>query len=385
MIAREYPSEKHTYCDDTTGLEVTRLTGGGGNNYSFYFTDNSFSLGDREIYFMSDRASRVPEIYNLFKMDLESGRILQLTDEARGIEIHRHTKTPDSEIVVYVTGNQLKKLMTKTGQCDLLYHAEAGIVLGAPFISPDKRYVGILRNEDVSVLIGANYSGFKETMFATKKAWVTLIDLQTGRATDVYEDTHWLGHFQFAPDDSTVAMFCHEGPWNLVQQRIWILDTVQRTVRPCFRQTEDDCVGHEFWTRDGLIFFDNRRRGHDGTITSSKNQATVSRGDHGQIPYLGLADRAGNVLQKIDLPYYCNHYHANSDHTLLVGDGVEDLVLIDIRGEQPVLRTLCSHRTSWYTQQTHCHPTFAWDGEKILFTSDRDGKCQLYLISLQNE
>lgn len=383
MIGKEFRSEKRSYRDEKTGLEVTQLTQGDSNNYIFYFTDNSFTSGDREIYFMSDRASAAPEIYNIFKMDLDTGRIIQLTDEPRGIDIHYHTKTPDSEMVVYVAGNQLKKLVTKTGQCEALYQEKAGILLGAPFISPNKRYVGVPRNENVNISRGANYGGFKETMFATKKGWITLVDLHTGQATDVYEDTHWLGHFQFAPDDSTVAIFCHEGPWNLVQQRIWLLDMVQRTVRPCFRQTEDDCVGHEFWTRDGLIFFDNRRRGHDGTITSSKSQATGIVADHSQIPFVGLADREGNILRKIDLPYYCNHYHANNDNTFLVGDEVEDLVLIDIRGDQPKLRPLCTHRTSWYTQQTHCHPTFSWDGNQVLFTSDRDGKCHLYSIRVE--
>jgi oligogalacturonide lyase len=218
---------------------------------------------------------------------------------------------------------------------------------------------------------------------ATAKGWITLFDLHTGHATDIYEDTHWLGHFQFAPDDSGVAIFCHEGPWNLVQQRIWILDMMQRTVQPCFRQAEDDCVGHEFWTRDGLIFFDNRRRGHDGTITSSKTQATVISETQSQIPYVGLADRYGKIIRKIDMPYYCNHYHANNDNNILVGDKVEDLVLIDIGEEQPELRPLCTHRTSWYSQQTHCHPTFSWVGDQVLFNSDREGKCNLYLVNIK--
>ena len=65
-------------------------------------------------------------------------------------------------------------------------------------------------------------------------------------------------------------MFCHEGPWNLVQQRIWILDIAAGDAIPCYRQQQDDSIGHEFWTRDGLIFFDDRMAGHDGTITVSK-------------------------------------------------------------------------------------------------------------------
>ncbi len=93
---------------------------------------------------------------------------------------------------------------------------------------------------------------------------------------DVYKDTHQLGHFQFSPDDPTLGTFCHEGPWNLVTQRIWYLDFVSREAKPCFRQGEIDAIGHEFWTQDGLIFFDDRGPGHDGTITSDRTQAVVS-------------------------------------------------------------------------------------------------------------
>lgn len=34
------------------------------------------------------------------------------------------------------------------------------------------------------------------------------------------------------------------------------------------------------------------------------------------------------------------------DNTLLVGDEIEDLVLIDMSGEKATIKTLCSHHTS---------------------------------------
>ena len=381
MIGKEFAAERRFYKDEKTGREVCQLTTHA-NNYHLYFTDNSFSTGDQEIYFLSDRSASQPGIFNIFKMDLHSGKITQMTDEKAGIN-HRMTKTPDSELVVYTAGNQLKKLNIRTGQFEILYEEKNEFIMGTPFISPDKKYFGVIRNERrPDFERGANYKGFKETMFSVKKAYITLVYLDGSKVMDIYEDTHYLGHFQFAPDDSTIAMFCHEGPWNLVQQRIWLLDLITRSTKPCFRQKEDDCVGHEFWTRDGLIFFDNRRAGHDGTITSAKTQATVPLVQSGELPYIGLADKNGAVIKKIDMPYYCNHYHANNENTLLVGDTVEDLVLIDISGETPTIQTLCTHKTSWYTATTHAHPTFSWNGNRILFESDRDGKQNFYLLDL---
>ncbi|MEO2076808.1 MAG: oligogalacturonate lyase family protein [Bacillus sp. (in: firmicutes)] len=383
MIGKEFPSEIKEYVDSKTGHVVKQLTTNGSSNYHFYFTDNSFSADDQEIFFLSDRSSSKPEVYNLFKMELETGNMVQLTNEPEGIAPSFHTKTRESDIVVYVTGRLVKKLEVATLETTVLYEEKPGIGLGHPHISADKKYIGMARNERVPIERGANYRGFKETMYATKKGWITLISMDGTEVFDVFEDTHWLGHFQFSPMNSSLATFCHEGPWNLVHQRIWLLDIRSRSVQPVYRQGEDDCIGHEFWTSDGNIFFDNRRKGHDGTITVHKTQATVQKEeDTGQVPFIGLADENGQLVRKIDLPYYCNHYHSNQKNTLLVGDEVEDLVLIDISGEKANIETLCTHKTSWNTQQTHCHPTFSWDNTKILFTSDRDGVCNLYLVEL---
>ncbi len=382
MIGQEFASEKHYYRDEKTGQEVCQLTTTA-NNYHFYFTDNSFSLNDKEIYFLSDRAAPQAGIFNVFKMDLETGRMVQITAEEGGVN-HRATKTPDSELIVYTAGKQIKKVNTRTGATEVLYEEKSNFNMRAPFISPDKKYFGVVRNEmRPDFERGPNYKGFKSTMFSVKKAYITLVYLDGSKAIDLYEDTHYLGHFQFAPDDSTLAMFCHEGPWNLVQQRIWLFDLVARSAEPCFRQAADDCVGHEFWTRDGLIFFDNRGAGHDGTITSSKTQATVETADSDVRAYIGLADKNGALIRKIDMPYYCNHYHANNDNTLLVGDTADDVALIDISTDQPTLKILCSHQTSWYTSTRHCHPTFGWNGRRILFESDRSGNQHIYLVDLK--
>lgn len=69
-----------------------------------FFTDNSFDLNGREIYFVSDRGSESGH-FNLFRMDLSSGEMTQLTDEAEGIVFNAFTKTPDSELIAYKSGN----------------------------------------------------------------------------------------------------------------------------------------------------------------------------------------------------------------------------------------------------------------------------------------
>ncbi len=386
MIGDTWPSELHEFRDEKTGRRVLKLTSTG-NNYHLYFTENSFDSKKNAIIFLSDRASgqdRLPHEdphYNLFHMDLGTGVITQLTDEPASVG--SVTKTPDSALIVYRTGNQIKKLDMTTGQASVVYEETADYSLGAPSIARNRRYIAFCRNENVDVPRGPNYSGFKESFYRIKDGRITLAYLDGSGWFDVFKDTHWVGHFQFCPDDSTIGSYCHEGPWNLVTQRIWLLDFVAREARPCFRQDEQDSVGHEFWTQDGYLFFDNRGPGHDGTITSSRTQAVATEVPVNQnvmTPFVGLADRCGNVVKRIDMPFYCNHYHANPDNTRLVGDDVDDLVLINIAREPATLEVLCHHKTSWHTQSAHCHPTWSWNGDRILYASDFGGKINLYLI-----
>lgn len=389
MIGQRWPSEMRSFRDGKTGREIVQLTATG-NNHHLYFTENSFDSEGEEIIFLSDRGSgedRAPHeepLYDLFRMDLRTGEMVQLTDEARRSgPVGSVTKTPDSAIIVYRTGNQLKKLDTATGETTVIYEETGPFNLGAPSIARNRRYVAFCRNEDVDVPRGPNYAGFKERYYLVKDGRITVAYLDGSGWFDVFKDTHQVGHFQFCPVDSTLGSYCHEGPWNLVTQRIWLLDFVAREARPCFRQSEQDSVGHEFWTQDGYIFFDDRGPGHDGTITSHRTQAVatdVRVNENAMVPFVGLADRKGNVVRRIDMPYYCNHYHANPDNTLLVGDDVDDLVLIDISGAETRLEVLCNHRTSWHTQDAHCHPTWSWDGTRILYASDHGGRINLYLV-----
>jgi oligogalacturonide lyase len=399
MIGQTWKSEIRAFKDEKSGRTVRQLTATG-NNVHLYFTENSFDARKNEIIFLSDRASgedKAPHErphYNLFRMDLDSGEITQLTDEPpAGAAPENHagpvgsvTKTPDSQIIVYRTGNQIRKLEAATGAVTTIYEEPGSYNLGAPSIAANRRYVAFTRNEDVHVQDGPNYTGFKNRYYLVKDGRITLAYLDGSGWLDVIKDTHQVGHFQFCPVDSTIGSYCHEGPWNLVTQRIWLLDFVSREVKPCFRQAERDSIGHEFWTADGYLFFDDRGPGHDGTITSDRTQAVARdvavKQQADFVPFVGWTDRFGKVVECVDMPFYCNHYHANPDHTLLVGDDVDDLVRIDIRQKPPRLEVLCSHKTSWHTQSSHCHPTWSWDGRRILYASDVGGRVNLYLLDL---
>lgn len=390
---KKWESEIRTFTDEKTGRTLKQLTTTG-NNVHMYFTENSFVQGKNEIIFQSDRASgedKAPHedpCYSIFRMNLDTGVIEQLSDDKVRAP-HSVTKTPDGQLIAYTTDHEVKVLNMDTGKTTVVYQETGSYKMASvPSIASNRRYLAFCRNEAAEAPIhyhGANYSGFKERFYAIKDGRITLAYIDGSGSFDVFKDTHQVGHFQFSPVDPTLGMFCHEGPWNLVTQRIWFLDFISREVRPCFRQDEQDAIGHEFWTQDGYVFLDNRGPGHDGTITSDRTQAVVKEvavNENTMIPFVALMDRDGNLVRKIDLPYYCNHYHANPDNTLLIGDDLDDLVLIDISGEKASHQVLCRHKTSWHTQSSHCHPTWDWDGSRILYASDFGGRVQLYLLEM---
>ncbi|NJO81587.1 MAG: hypothetical protein HC828_01680 [Blastochloris sp.] len=388
MSGRTWPAEGRTFRDETTGRSVRQLTSVG-HNVHLYFTDNAFNRDGDGIIFLSDRAEaeRRPAHlahYNLFHLDLRSGLITQLTNEIT--PVRKATKTPDGSRIAYVAGAEVKLLDMRTGTITLLHVERDGFTLGRPSISADGRFVGFDRNEP-SAIHGPNYSGFKERYYEIKDGRITLAYIDGSSSFDLFRDTCQLAHFQFSPVNPTLAMFCHEGPWHLVTQRIWLLDTVSRSIRPAFRQSETDSVGHEFWTLDGAVFFDNRGPGHDGTITSERTQAVASQigfHEHGAFqPYVGLLDERGELLRRYSMPIACNHYHAGPNQTLLVGDDIDAILLIDLAAEPAHATPLCYHGTSWHSQETHCHPTWSWNGRQILFASDSTGLVQLYLLDLE--
>lgn len=376
-----YPGEKRTFQDHLTGRTVWQLTTNPDVEcVHFYFTENSFVRGENAIYFLCDRDT--PGVLNIFHMDLSTGDMTRTTHATDKNAIAAPTKNADGTRLLFWQGRDVVLLDTQTKSQRVLYTLEDGYVRTRLSLSCDGKTVAIQMNEDVELDHGINYAGFAEKMYRVKRSRILIVPSDgSAPARILFRDTAEGGHLQFSPTNPNLLMFCHEGPWHIVQQRIFLLDTRTGEIWPCFRQGAQDSVGHEFFTQDGLIFFDNRGPGHDGTITSSRTQAVAQETHDGTfIPYVGVADESGHVLRAYPLPHYFNHYHADNGHRL-VADGVDDLFLIDLSADPPSLSPLCHHGTSWHGQHTHCHPTFDWDGKRVLFASDCGGKkVQLFLI-----
>jgi oligogalacturonide lyase len=82
-------------------------------------------------------------------------------------------------------------------------------------------------------------------------------NITTGETKLVNRCNDWLGHLQFSPNDPTLLMFCHEGPWHKVD-RIWTIRSDGSDLKLIHQRTLTmEIAGHEFWSADGnTIWYD---------------------------------------------------------------------------------------------------------------------------------
>src|SRR5690606_23974605 len=100
--------------------------------------------------------------------------------------------------------------------------------------------------------LGNGYVGHRELMEAAPLSRILRVDAATGEAETVYEAKRFITHINASPTQPWLMTFCHEGPWHLVDHRIWGLDLRDGTAWKIRERLEPgEKVGHEFFFPDG--------------------------------------------------------------------------------------------------------------------------------------
>jgi oligogalacturonide lyase len=179
----------------------------------------------------------------------------------------------------------------------------------------------------------------------------------------VWEEKTWIGHVNTSPTQAHLLTFCHEGPWEMVDNRIWGMDLGSGDVWKIRPRQDEEIVGHEYWHADG------ERIGYHGAWPDGRKLFGHVRCDN--------TERV-----EVDFPFETGHIHSN-DHRLIVGDAGSVVRLWRWNGEgYDGPRVLCEHRCSKHIQNLHVHPRFSPDGTEVLFTSDRSGYGNVYLAEV---
>ncbi len=361
--------EKQTYMDKASGVEVTRLTGYRGHSHHLYFTNPGWYDKGRKLLFSSDRCNRT----NLFGVDLANGEIEQLTDlepvpAPREVEFLRACRNPVREEVYFWHGLRLIALDLGTKKIRTLHETDPKWCVSMTNCSADGRFVCFGCWEDLSdrfeVDLHRGYVGFREIWRAEPLSRVARVPTDVGGPGEVlHEEAYWIGHVNTSPTRPEILTFCHEGPWERIDQRIWGLDAnTGRTwrIRPT---AENETVGHEYWYADGIHL------GYHGRNAAGK-------------PMLGHIRFDDTDRHEAQFPGHTGHIFS-LDHRTVVGDGggiIRVWKWEDGRYHGP--RILCRHDSAMRIQQTHPHPRISPDGRYVVFSSDRSGYGNVYTVPL---
>ena len=369
---RTFPSETMIHKDRVSGVTVRQLTSYLGHSHHSYFTNNGWYDDNRRLLFNSDRDNAS----NLFSIEIESGEISQLTDFAPGSRPAPHfTNDVNAKRneVYYTLGRTVFAFSLDTLESRPLYEIPEGFNGSIGMPGADGDYVYGTLTEDLSNRIytnmSAGYIGMRETFYAKPDCRIVRINLDTNEVETLRQENCWIGHVNPSPVRADLLTFCHEGPWNLVDHRIWVMNLAAGEVTKLRERTvEEEQIGHEYWHVDGE---------HVGYQVHKPDKTS----------YFGAVKYDGSGQQEapcVPLPSP-DHIHSN-DFKLIVSDSGKTIKLYHYNGTDfDPARVLAMHDGSFFYGSRHPHPRFTADGRQILYNSDCSGYCNLYLADIPED
>ena len=366
------------WIDRDTGHRVRKLVRREGTNSSFYFTNPPFvprrasSSGLMVFHGSTDNGRQ------LFVVDLETLAVRQLTDRVGGI--NGEIVAPDKGEAFYQSRDSVLSVDVRTGASRLVIVLPKEMRGSIATVNADASVIAGVTAGPEAAEIHRKYpakADFFDRIFAAHvphSLWT--LDIKTGAITMIHEENTWLGHVQFSPTDPELLMFCHEGPWHLLD-RIWTINTRTGTVKKIHTRTvENEIAGHEFWSPDGrTIWYDLQiprgvtfyLRGVD-VATGDARTYTVARDDWGI------------------------HFNTSPDQTLFASDGGDSsqvartkaglwLNLLRADGQRLLAERLVNMRHQRY-RRDEPNVQFTPDGRWIVFRGNFDGDVEVYAVEV---
>jgi oligogalacturonide lyase len=367
-VGRIWPAEISESTDSLSGVAVRRLTAYRGHSHHFYFTNPGWYDGGKRLLISSDRENRT----NLFGLELATGDLTQLTDLEplplpREVEFLRACASNTRDEAYYWYGLDLVALDLRTLESRVLYRMDEGWDVSMINCSADGRHLYASISEDLSDRFRVDYLrgyiGFRQTWEARPLSRIIKVAIDGAGGEPIFEERYWIGHVNTSPTRSDLLTFCHEGPWNEVDNRIWGMNADSGEVWKIRAREADESVGHEYWHADGeRIGYHGRNR--DGT------------------QFLGHAHYDDSDRVEVSFPGQTGHIHSNAPE-LIVGDGGRVVRLWRSSGDgYDGPRALCRHDSSMKIQQLHVHPRFDATGRYVIFTSDVSGYGDVYQVEV---
>lgn len=396
----------HNWAGDLSMLEPKRITAyPEANEQLLYFTSSSLLKNDEVIIFISDRTGSP----NIFARNILTEEEWQLTyndqgylksyvyfdgNNGKGLGKASISLDPENAIVYFIQGREICAVNMQ-GEMRVLATLPDGQVTAFTHISSDGSRLCVPTTdaralEGYNNLNGHSYDIDQRVREEKLNSYIRVFDTSTGM--EILTETvpqAWITHVQFCPTDHHMILYNHEWPSDCGVRRMWLWDGKKhRRLRDENEQrSRKDWTCHEMWERNGREII------YHGSY-------------HNGLPYVGKLSL--NDMQIIEIPFpqqYRKYGHFTvSNQGLLVTDGYyeidEEAGSTIILNHAPmcaryisVLKPLweakklewipvCSHDSSWNSQDSHPHPIFNHKSDAIFFTSDKEGKRAIYMCSV---
>lgn len=377
---KKWASEQRVFKDPISGATITQLTDYLAHSFHLYFTNNGWYDNQTKLLIGSDRGNST----NLYSVDMVTGELTQLTDYERNWTkgIQGTFINPKKSEAYFTLNKSIIALNLETYEESVLFELPEGYNFSNLSCTANGQHLCFGLTEDLSTSITSNlsggYVGFEEMEVARPHCQICLLTIESRKVRVIHEEKRWIGHVNASPTQSNLLTFCHEGPWEKVDHRIWVLDINNGEKWKIAEGETNEYAGHEYWHEDGL------RIGYHGFTES------LARKDG---KFLGSVKFDNTNPEVFNFPYQNMHIHSK-DTELIIGDGqqttayhgeyYQDCLFLWKKNNQSMEgpRILCKHRGSFHIQQVHVHPCFSPDRKKILFTSDMNGYGNVYLVDV---
>ncbi|HEX7346778.1 MAG TPA: hypothetical protein VF253_08290 [Candidatus Limnocylindrales bacterium] len=396
MIGDITAAEWRGFTDPETGRRVTQLTSAKANSYPLYYFVSSFTSDARYLVFHSERSGLV----QLYRLDLESGEIGQLTEgrtrdagwaiwcewHLDGIYNHLSAINPKTDEVYYFEGDEIRSSHVPSFANRLLAKLPPGrMPIGQSAVSPDgslfgfvhvdaANYVALLTERENRIKAGLPVWGTQHHRVfrnAVPTA-LALVETATGAIRTVIETDYHFHHVLFADDQTILVNHPPEVPgmWT-----IGVGGGPVTHVRPADAAgAHNAAVVHQVITNGGIVYeaVDRDAAGNDTTYFGKYDPATGSFFEH-RIPLDGYMHAGLDPAGKFDFIERAGGGHEL--WSLNPPDGPE-------QPRKPAL--LYRLRSPAHDdQRQHAHPFLSPDRQRLFFGDwSEDGYAQVHYMDM---
>ena len=357
-----FRSESTLAVDGRTGATVRQVTAAPAIHHHPFFFVPAYDDAMRRLVFVSHRTGAS----QLFAEERASGDLVQLTDQPGIAEWSVHP-SHDGRFVYYTAGAEGWRVDCATceaeqvavfGDVALREQGMVGAAMGTTALSRDDRWWAVKFNEGPVACLAV--------VDTRDRSWEVILRRDT------------IGHQQFCPDDDTLLFYA--GP---LTDRVWLVNRDGSGNRRLHVRAPGQWVTHETWLpgRRELAFVDwpHGMRSID-VDSGAERQVTTDNAWHAASRRDGRRMVADTNFPDLGLQLF--------DPT----DGVGAPTTLC----HPAASSLGAHWAGPFPyadgpvavhapQHTHPHPSFAPDGSRVVFTSDRTGFAQVYEVTVGEE